>query len=704
MLRFTAALAAIALVGMGCSFSVTATSDGGPGDDAPPPPTVGFAVASSTHDEDSGLVMVTVQLSAPATGAVTVDYAFGGSAMVGDDYTAAPGPLTFGVGEMVKTIDVMIIDDGMTENEESIEISLTGSTGAVIGADNHRITIAATPLPRVFLGTNTSMADEGATVTIVLMLDRVAPGPLTVDYTVGGGTAQTSGTFADVMLGGGQVMFAQGDMMKTLDLGVINDSRNELAEDVDITLTTSTGVVIGATPVQQHTIQDNDPVPTVQFSAPTSTATEGDAGTTQAMIEVTLSAASGRTVVVPFAVNSTLTTANDPGDYSLSSSPLTFVEGASSQMITVTIVGDTVNEIDEELHLVLAAPADGSALATGQVTRRLTINDNDPWCQGTGAYRVCYGTAPAVAVALPAMLDTTNATTSNGLCEGSQPMQWTGAQGQPTVCVVRGTMITGNTTRVVGSRPLVLAATGAISIGTLDVSSQRLGNLGPASPSNAPQCTAFAQVPDPSGGGAGGSFLSIGGDGGTGSGGALQGRAANQLPAPPPVLRAGCHGQQGGGGDETGKAGGVVYIVAGGVLTITGGINASGSSATGGNAGSGGSGGGSGGMIVLHAAAMSVSGAAVIANGGGAAGGGGPAFGGDSGNDPTLLLPMTPALGGPVFSAGGNGFAGGVPATSGSGAVAQNSGGGGGGGGGGYVKANLALTGAMVSAARFDVP
>jgi len=705
MLRDRAAAAAIAIVvAAGCSFQVSATGDGGgTGDDAAVLPTVGFVQPTSTQDENSGAVMVAVQLSEPAPGPVTVAYSFGGDAIEGSDYTATAGTLTFGTGETTKAIDLTIIKDAEAENDELIVIALDAPTGSTLGSATHTMTISANVLPRVTLSTPTSSADEAATVMVLVQLDAAAVGSVTVDYTVGGGSAKATGLFADFTLASGTVTFPQGSLMQMLPLGIINDTRNELAEDLTITLTTSTGVVIGTTSAQAHTIMDNDAVPAVRFSQAMSMIAEGDAGTTQAMLTVTLSAESGRTVVVPFAVAAG-TTATDPGDYSLAGSTVTFVEGVTSQVILVSVVGDTVNEPDKDLFLDISAPADGSAVLGAQTNRRLTITDADPWCHGSGAYRLCYPNEPTTGVALGTNIDTDG----GAPCEAAQPTGWTG-QGQPTVCVVRGTTITqSGTTTVTGSRPLVLAATTSISIATLDVSSRRGdANLGPASPSAAAQCSGFLQTPGVGAGGAGGSFMSIGGDGGIGNGGSFAGRAANQLGTPPTALRGGCHGQLGGNGDETGKGGGAVYLVTGGTLSISGGINASGSSGRGGTTRSGGSGAGSGGMVVLFAASISANTAEVIANGGGGASGGDNNTNGNDGSDPSLATPTTPAAGGPAGGgggAGGNGRAGVTMATAGSGTGNPNDGGGGGGGGGGYVKSNLVLTGATVSAGRFDVP
>ncbi|MBA3502428.1 MAG: hypothetical protein H0T65_18845, partial [Deltaproteobacteria bacterium] len=684
MLRDRAALTAIAVLVAGCSFQITATGDGGTGgEETATLPTVRFRDASGTKDENSGLVTITVELSESATAPVTVPYSFAGSATTGADYSANTGPLVFGVGDRMKTIDVTIVKDTVAEPDEQIVITLGSPTGAELGSDTHTLTISANTLPRVTLSTAASTGNEGDTETITFTLDKAANGPATVNYTVVGVTAQASGTFADFTLASGVVTFPTNSVMQTVSLVTIEDVRNELAETLSITLTTSTAILVDAAAgptTQVHTIGDDDAVPSLSFTPTMSSVTEGDASTSPATLTVTLSAASGRTVQLAYAVNGAGTTMTDPSDYTLVGSSLTFNEGETTKDITVNVVGDTINEPTETLSVVLSSPIDGSA-TLANFTRTLTVTDNDPACVGTSPFRICYNSAPVAAVVLPASIDTTN----SALCENMQPSQWTGMQNQPTSCVIRGTTISNaGITKVFGTRPLVLVASANIMLETLDVSSQRGGALGAGATTQLGSCTTGAQLPGTGGGGAGGSFQTIGGDGGLGNGGSAPGRAANQVTAPT-ALRAGCHGQQGEGGDETGKAGGVVYLAAGGAISISGGINASGSSAVGGTTRSGGSGAGSGGMIMLHAVSITVTGTGVIANGAGGASGGDQDTNGRNGNDPDLATPATPApggAGGGTGGAGGNGFAGGTAATDGAGTGANNEGGGGGGGGG----------------------
>jgi hypothetical protein len=422
-------------------------------------------------------------------------------------------------------------------------------------------------------------------------------------------------------------------------------------------------------------------------------------GATTVTFEVELTAVSGRTVTVPFSVAAS-STATLGEDYTIAPSPLTFPAGTTIQSIAITLVDDNAPEYDETVTLELGMPTNAELGTPSTRTRTLTITDDDPWCGGSGTFQVCYPQLPSSERSLPTTLNTD----TSSLCHSSQPMGWAG-QGQPAACVVIGTnLYVSNTTRVAGSRPLVLFARESIVVaGTLDASSKKSGSRGAASPAST--CNAPVLAPGVGGGGAGGSFMTLGGDGGMGNDGSPGGRSANTS-TPPTVLRAGCDGQSGDGNTENvGYGGGAVYLVANGTLTIHGAINVSGSAGKGGEDGTGGNGGGSGGMIVLHAPAIDAVGGRLVANGGGGASGGGSNQDGVDGSDPDVAMPLVSASGGAAMArSGGRGFATGSPATAGEGDTAADTGGGGGGGGGGYIRSSAALTGAQVSAGRVDAP
>jgi hypothetical protein len=348
-----------------------------------------------------------------------------------------------------------------------------------------------------------------------------------------------------------------------------------------------------------------------------------------------------------------------------------------------------------------SAPADGHGSDSGMIDADIdgpidgppdAMPDAARQDFGTGVWTVHVPTLPTAGVALPAMIDTG----TSPLC--STDAAFTDAS-QPAACVIVGTTITtpGNT-NVRGSKPLVLVATDSVTIDkNLDVAAHR-GQAVPAggnwsgcgSPGSGADHTTGA------GGGAGGSFITKGGDGGAGDGGnASAGTAAVAL-GTPAFLHGGCPGSHGGDGSQNAagiaNGGGAIYIVAANSITISSLVNASGSGAVGGGHASGGGGGGSGGMIVLYAPQIDASGN-LLANGGGGAGGGDNNSDGMNGSDEMIAMPLVAPPGG-----NGPGGAGGDGSTNGTGGTsaangANNDGGGGGGGGAGFIGINVAVTG-----------
>jgi hypothetical protein len=326
---------------------------------------------------------------------------------------------------------------------------------------------------------------------------------------------------------------------------------------------------------------------------------------------------------------------------------------------------------------------------------------------GDGTFVVHLSMLPTASVTLPGMINTDTST----LC--GTTATWMDASQPTDTCFIVGTDIKsgGGTTTVTGSKPLVLVATGMITITQkLDVSSNHSTTTGAGG--NYALCPAYPQNPDPDGngggGGAGGGFTTKGNDGGDGNNGSAQKGLAAAAAGTPTFLRGGCAGQKAGNGTagNPGNGGGALYLVAGASISIGNTINASGGGGVHGTDASGGSGGGSGGMIVLYAPMITATASVqVFANGGGGASGGDSNMSGhngtDGGNPMGALMAGAGSMG-----AGGNGGDGAIvtaAATTGGGGL-TNEGGGGGGGGLGYIRSNIDLTGAIVSPSVDVVP
>ncbi|MBT5605246.1 MAG: SUMF1/EgtB/PvdO family nonheme iron enzyme [Lentisphaerae bacterium] len=96
---------------------------------------VSFDVATSSCDESVSPLDLTVSLNAASSQTVTVDYAVTGGTAAGGgvDYTLAGGTFTFAPGETTKNITITIIDDTGAEPDETIQITLSNPTKAVLG-------------------------------------------------------------------------------------------------------------------------------------------------------------------------------------------------------------------------------------------------------------------------------------------------------------------------------------------------------------------------------------------------------------------------------------------------------------------------------------------------------------------------------------------------------------------------------------------
>jgi hypothetical protein len=118
------------------------------------------------------------------------------------------------------------------------------------------------------------------------------------------------------------------------------------------------------TPIEENT-------PTVSIGD--ATVTEGDAGSTNAVFTVSLSAPASNAVTVNFTtVNGTATAG---ADYAASAGTLTIPVGQSSATVTVPVLGDTITEPNETFQVNLSQ-AVGAVLGDGQGVG--TIVDNDP--------------------------------------------------------------------------------------------------------------------------------------------------------------------------------------------------------------------------------------------------------------------------------------------------------------------------------------
>lgn len=95
--------------------------------------TLNLTSAGYNISEAGGSVTVLVTRQGSAAG-VTVNYqTSNGTAIAPQDYTAVSGTLTFAANETIKSISIPIVDDTVFDPNETINVVLTGPSGATLG-------------------------------------------------------------------------------------------------------------------------------------------------------------------------------------------------------------------------------------------------------------------------------------------------------------------------------------------------------------------------------------------------------------------------------------------------------------------------------------------------------------------------------------------------------------------------------------------
>jgi hypothetical protein len=203
--------------------------------------------------------------------------------------------------------------------------------------------------------------------TFTVTLSPASTSTVTVDYATANGTA-TAGS--DYVAKSGTLTFAAGETTKTVAVTVNGDTADEPDETFHLSLSNPTNATLG-TSQATATILDDD-VPTVSMSINDVAHTEGNSGTTSAVLTVSLSAAAAQIVTVDYATANGTATAGS--DYAAASGNLSFSVGQTSRTIAVAVTGDTAVEPDETFFVNLSGAA-GATLADGQ--GRVTITNDD---------------------------------------------------------------------------------------------------------------------------------------------------------------------------------------------------------------------------------------------------------------------------------------------------------------------------------------
>ncbi|WP_088894367.1 DUF4347 domain-containing protein [Leptolyngbya ohadii] len=257
------------------SWSLTSSS-GFVGASPSPSPTPGagstIALGSNATvsvSEGAGVATVRVVRTGDTQERVTVEYTTNevGSATAGVDWIqptlegrANTGEVVFEVGETEKFITIPIVNDFVSEGNETFAVGLQRPSAGTLGAPRTvLINVIDDDTPTTISVRDASIAiSEGApNVTITVVRDGALTGTATVNYTTASGTAIAG---ADFTAATGTITFAPGQVSQTVTIPLIDDAVSEVNEAFTVTLSAATGAELSSRATSTVTILDNDAV------------------------------------------------------------------------------------------------------------------------------------------------------------------------------------------------------------------------------------------------------------------------------------------------------------------------------------------------------------------------------------------------------------------------------------------------------------
>ena len=353
-----------------------------------------FAIPTYSVYENSSNVTVAVIRTGDVSTNGSVDFnTADGTAVAGLDYEATGGTLTFAPNEIVKSFDVIIVNNGLAEPDETVLLTLSNPQGGTNGAiSSAQISIFDDDLQFSFnlVGTNVVPEANSNAIFVVTKGPFPSQAPASVQFSTANGTAFSPADYTGFST---NLVFTNGQTDFTVLIPIINDFLVESNETFTVALGSPVGGVLGGTTNGVVLIIDDDTAGgAIQFSfAGPTTALENIA---PPVIRVRVSRLGGRTgqVSVDYEIFNNIifepgnlctgqTNAYRDGsrtDYVRADGTLTWADqDVNDKFIDITVINDTQVELDESILIRLVRPVMAS-LGPRRVHTVNILNDDLP--------------------------------------------------------------------------------------------------------------------------------------------------------------------------------------------------------------------------------------------------------------------------------------------------------------------------------------
>lgn len=220
-------------------------------------PDVSFEQSYSSVLEDGGRQTIGVSLSNGWFDDITVHYSLAGTASEGDggDYFIAASPLVIPSGFLRGEITLDLVDDIISEDDETITITIDSVENGNMGeALNHTMTVGDNdPIPEVSFGTPQQSVTEGnTTVSINVNLSVPSSKTIAVPFSFAG-SASAGYDYSPATT---ELTLAPGVTSDVLTVDILDDALYDPDETVLISIGSPTNAILGE--VSEHSIKIND--------------------------------------------------------------------------------------------------------------------------------------------------------------------------------------------------------------------------------------------------------------------------------------------------------------------------------------------------------------------------------------------------------------------------------------------------------------
>nr|Q6JAN0.1 RecName: Full=Adhesion G-protein coupled receptor V1; AltName: Full=G-protein coupled receptor 98; AltName: Full=Monogenic audiogenic seizure susceptibility protein 1 homolog; AltName: Full=Very large G-protein coupled receptor 1; Flags: Precursor [Danio rerio]AAT07468.1 very large G-protein coupled receptor-1 [Danio rerio] len=349
---------------------------------------------NNTVEEDVGTLSIPVLRRVGSYGQVTVQFVSKGlTAQPDSDYILLNGSITFQHGQTLSYINVSIVDDTESEFNEIFELQLTGATGgAILGAQLiARITIAKSDSPngvvRFINQSAITIPNPNSTVRLSLFAERADGllGDATVMWHIQGPNSNEvlPSMNTDIEPVNGTFSFRDGEGgVRSIDLKILPHGEVEVTEKFIIMLSVISGEM-GVDPragsVTLTIEKFGDPNGIVQFTEQDlkeriySEPSDSE-GPLKVSVLVTRREGVMGNITVFWEI---LSDADTSGDFAALRGSVIILAGQRLAEIILTLLPDSVPELEETYTLRLTSVEGGAELDLNRSSTRLKVRAND---------------------------------------------------------------------------------------------------------------------------------------------------------------------------------------------------------------------------------------------------------------------------------------------------------------------------------------